>query len=211
MTGAKIYFVRGCSFVLSYLGILFLLANRQLNITKRPQNLFVYPENFICAQIRPSAWRFYLRADKFICVQINLSLCRRGTLLVGGSCSIDPLPPQHIPPPSLCGSQGRCLPPLLRIPWRHSIFYRIFCPPLTLGKGFDSISPLIWLILEGIAVVRRLMADTTTIPARSLSRAVWAAAAAAAAVVASSAVLIATIEGRVYCCQVGTGVSSGPV
>ena len=34
MTGAKFVFVRGCSFVLSYLGILFLLANRQLNITK---------------------------------------------------------------------------------------------------------------------------------------------------------------------------------
>ena len=32
MTGAKFYFVRGCSFVNSYLGILFLLANRQLNI-----------------------------------------------------------------------------------------------------------------------------------------------------------------------------------
>jgi len=30
----KVFFVRGCSFVLSYLGILFLLANRQLNITK---------------------------------------------------------------------------------------------------------------------------------------------------------------------------------
>jgi hypothetical protein len=42
-------------------------------------------------------------------------------------------------------------------------------------------------------------------------RAVWAASAAAAAVVASSAVLIATIERRVYCCQVGTVVSSGPV
>jgi hypothetical protein len=27
MTGAKFFFVRGCSFVLSYLGILFLLAN----------------------------------------------------------------------------------------------------------------------------------------------------------------------------------------
>ena len=58
---------------------------------------------------------------------------------------------------------------------------------------------------------RRLMADTTTIPARSLLRAVWAASAAAAAVVASSAVLIATIERRVYCCQVGTVLSSGPV
>jgi hypothetical protein len=28
MTGAKFCFVRGCSFVYSYLGILFLLANR---------------------------------------------------------------------------------------------------------------------------------------------------------------------------------------
>ena len=81
MTGAKFCFVRGCSFVLSYLGILFLLANRQLNITKWPQNLFVYPEIFICAQIRPSTWRIYLRADKFIWAQINLFLCRRGTLL----------------------------------------------------------------------------------------------------------------------------------
>ena len=94
MTGAKFFFVRGCSFVLSYLGILFLLANRQLNITKWPQNLFVYPEIFICAQITPSTWRIYLRADKklFIWAQINLFLCRRGTLLcqrgtllVGGS------------------------------------------------------------------------------------------------------------------------------
>ena len=79
-------------------------------------------------------------ADKFICVQINLFLCRRGTLLcqrgtllVGGSYPVDPLPPQHIPLPSLCGSQGRCLPPLLRIPWRHSIFSR---PVIDFGEGF---------------------------------------------------------------------------
>ncbi len=32
----------------------------------------MYPDKFIFVQIRPSAWRFYLRADKFICVQINL-------------------------------------------------------------------------------------------------------------------------------------------
>ena len=55
----------------------------------------MYPGIFICAQIRPSTWRIYLRADKFIWAQINLFLCRRGTLLcqrgtllVGGSCPI---------------------------------------------------------------------------------------------------------------------------
>ena len=58
----------------------------------------MYPEIFICAQIRPSTWRIYLRADKFIWAQINLFLCRRGTLLcqrgtllVGGSCPISHL------------------------------------------------------------------------------------------------------------------------
>ncbi len=49
-----------------------LCCNRPLNITKWPQNLFVYREKFICAQIRPSTWRLYLRADKFICRQKKL-------------------------------------------------------------------------------------------------------------------------------------------
>ena len=35
-----------------------------------------------------------------------------------------PSPLRPLPPPSLCGSQIRCLPPLLRIHWRHSIFSR---------------------------------------------------------------------------------------
>ena len=94
-----------------------------------------------------------------------------------------------IPPGlSLCGSQGRYLPPLLRIPsLQRLIFYRIFCQSLTPGKSFDSISPL---------VIRYRMAHTMTIPARSLSRAVLAAA-AAAAVPASHAIVIDATEGKV--------------
>jgi len=48
----------------------------------------------------------------------------------------DLVPLQHIPPPSLCGSQGRCLPPLLRIPGeisRHTIGAQ--CVWRRLGRG----------------------------------------------------------------------------
>ena len=41
------------------------------------------------------------------------------------SGDLAPSPLRPLPPPaSLYGSQGRCLPPLLRIHWRHSIFSR---------------------------------------------------------------------------------------
>ena len=46
-----------------------------VNITKWPQNLSAYPEKFICAQLRPSTWKIYLRADLFP----DKLLCRRGT------------------------------------------------------------------------------------------------------------------------------------
>ena len=118
MTGGKFFFVRGCSFVYSYLGILFLLATRQLNITKWPQNLFVYLEIFICAQIKPSKWKIYLRANKFIWAQINLflcrrgtHLCRRGTLLVGGSCRISHLRFSRFPRPLFAAASEDVFPP----------------------------------------------------------------------------------------------------
>ena len=69
-----------------------------------------------------------------------------------------------IPTFSIRSSQGRCLPPLPRIPsLQHSIFYRICCPPLTSGGGSDLISLL---------VVRHRTAHMMMIPARSLLRAV---------------------------------------
>jgi len=33
---------------------------------KMTPKFIVYPEKFICAKIRPSAWKFYLRTDKFM-------------------------------------------------------------------------------------------------------------------------------------------------
>ena len=76
------------------------------------------------------------------------------TFCLGGSCPIDPLPPQHIHPPSLCSSQGRCLPPLLRIPWHHSIFPRSFLPTIDFGEGFRFDEPFNFDDFgEGIGVI----------------------------------------------------------
>ncbi len=55
MTGAKVFLVRGCSFVLSYLGILFLLDTaKHYKMTTK----------FICV-----SGDFYLREDKTLHVE----------------------------------------------------------------------------------------------------------------------------------------------
>ncbi len=67
--------------------------------------------------------RFYMaaRIDKIVISKL-------------AATDLAPSPLRPLPPPSLCGSQIRCLPSLLRIHLRHSIFSRV----LGGGGGGDN-------------------------------------------------------------------------
>ena len=107
----------------------------------------MYPAIFICAQITPSTWRIYLRADKFIWARINIFLCRRGTLLcqrgallVRGSC---PISASATSPPGLSLLQpGKMSSPPSEDPLASFDFLPEFLPPaIDFGEGFRFDEP----------------------------------------------------------------------
>ncbi len=81
-------------------------------------------------------------------------------------------------------------------------FLSDFLPDVDFGEGFRFDEPFNFDDFG-------LMAHTTTIPARSLSRAVCGSV--AVVVVVSGAVQIVSTARKAFCCPVGTGIFSGLV
>ena len=95
----------------------------------------MYPEKFICAQINPSTWKIYLRADKFIWAQINIFVLTWNVfrnVFRCGSCPIDPL---RRSPISL-QQPGKMSPPPSEDPFSSYDFLSDFLPTIDFGEEF---------------------------------------------------------------------------